>query len=177
MPSISARPDPNVTVSFVWSLYPSFRELVQEADAFVVGEVIAVKPGGERGEDFAVPQMQSRIWVTDVAKGSIERCATVVVEQSGGVQRDTHVHVGETPRPPFWLDPEDNPIFRVGERVALALDWNPRIRVYQFPVQGRFEVDGQGSVHPIRPQDPVVAGLDGLSIQQLLTRVAAPARK
>ncbi len=159
------------------------------------GEVVAVMPSKERGGG-STPFTRSRIRVTGVGKGDVAVGDIVVVEQTGGVYRATHLVEdqkrgaaplrpdapgGARPMPPASVEPvvflefEDDPLFCVGERVALALEWNRRLRVYQLEAgpQGRFEVDTRGNVRPMVRQDPAVSRLDGLSLRELLARVAA----
>ncbi len=73
------------------------------------------------------------------------------------------------------LEPDDHPIFRIGERVVLALEWSPALGLYQggSGPQGRFRVDDQDRVHPMLLDDPATASLDGLTVDELLARVEA----
>jgi hypothetical protein len=177
-----------------WPYLSSFEEIVQAADIFIVGEVVAVEPGVTTSP---MPKSDSKIRVTAFAKGSPPADGIVSVQQSGGIQDQTENNKdfagsgspaplppeappGAEPLPPrptlppfMLLEFDDDPIFRVGERVALALRWYPSLEMYQVVVgpQGRFQIDDQDRVHPMDPDDPAVAPLDGLTVDELLARV------
>ncbi len=178
-----------------WPFLASFEELIETADIFVVGEVVAVRPGESISGQIA--KSDSLIHVSASAKGDLPADSIVTIQQTGGVEDQTESNrdlsgspaplppeapPGAQPRPPgptlppFMLwELENDPIFRVGERVALALQWSPYIDMYQVWVgpQGRFRIDGQDRVHPMLLEDPAVGSLDGLTIEELLTRVEA----
>lgn len=178
-----------------WPFLPSFEELIETADVFVVGEVVAVRPGESISGKIA--KSDSLILVSSSAKGGLPAGSVVVVQQTGGVEDHTESNrdragspaplppeapPGAQPLPPgptlppFMLwEQENDPIFRAGERVALALQWSPYIDMYQVWVgpQGRFQIDDQDRVHPMLLADPAVASLDGLTIEELLARVEA----
>ncbi len=198
-PSPAAYPPddlPRRTGQGSWPFVSSFGQLVDAADLFVVGEVIKVAPAPDRGG--TLPYTNSTIHVTDVVKGRSESGDTVTVFQTGGVYSPTHAIEdqqkspgplpseapdGVKPRPPASVAPlvllefEDNPLFRVGNRVALALTWNPELPAYLLATgpQARFEVDDRGKVHPMAQDDPAVEPLDGISLEEFIARVRAAA--
>ncbi len=178
-----------------WPFLPSFEELIETADAFVVGDVVAVRPGEDiRGQ---AATSESLIHVSASAKGGLPVGSVVAVYQTGGVEDQTERNKdssgspaplppeappGAEPLPPgptlpplMLVEFDDHPIFRAGERVALALQWSPAIDMYLVWVgpQGRFRVDDQDRVHPMLLEDPAVGSLDGLTIDELLARVGA----
>lgn len=183
-----------------WELESTFDAVVEKADLFVVGEVIAVQPGREVAETptQSLPFTNSQIRVTDVGKG-VPRDDEITVEQTGGVYRPTHAiedsKLPVAPLPPdapsgvaplspaappskVLLELEDDPLFRVGQQVALALMWKPELNVYQIVnPQGRFAVRDDGTVQPILGDDPAVKDLAGATVEDLLQRVSAAATR
>lgn len=62
------------------------------------------------------------------------------------------------------LELRQDPLLKVGEKIAIALVWNADLKLYQrFAFQSRFAIDDAGRVHPFLRDDAVVAGLDGMS--------------
>lgn len=179
-------------VEVSWGSLPSFEEVIAAADIFIVGEVLAVGP---RETSSPMAKSQSQIHVTAMAKGSLAAGSLVLVGQIGGIEDQTkrnknrsrspaplppEAPPGAKPLPPgpslppFMLfEPEDHPIFRVGERVVLALYWSPLLGMYEGVrgPQGRFRIDAQDRVHPMDPDDPTTADLDGLTVEELLAHV------
>lgn len=177
-----------------WAFVSSFEKLVASADLFAVGEVIKVAPAPDLGG--SLPYSQSTIRISTVAKGRSETGELITVYQTGGVYRRTHAiedqlkrpgalppeaPAGMEPLPPASIAPivllelEDNPLFRVGDHVALALQWEPTVSAYLVVAgpQGRFRIDAQQTVHPLAASHPAVAPLDGVALQELVSRVAA----
>jgi len=187
---------PRMTGMGSWAFADSFDEIVDRADLFVVGEVVTIAPAPIEGR---LPFSMSTIVITEVLKGPLETGETVIVNQLGGVYAAAHMiddQQGspaslppeappdeEPPLPitsiaPFYLlDPEDNPLFRVGERVALAIESSSTLPGYVLVTgpQSRFSVDEQGRVSPVAHDNPVVAPLDGITVAELSQRVAAAA--
>jgi len=178
-----------------WPLFSSFDEVVDRSDLFVIGVVDGVRPGRMVG-DPALPFTNVDLAVIQAALGSIARGAVLTVEQTGGVYRPTHAAsdarlpvaplpseapAGMQPYPPpeisddpVVLEVRDDPLLRVGERVALALVWKPDLALYQLvSPQGRFNIDPFDRVHPQRQDDPAVGGFDGVSVGELIARVKA----
>lgn len=176
-----------------WAFLGSFEEIVEAADIFIVGEVIAVAPAPDRGR---LPGTNSTIRVTQIVKGRSETGDTITVYQTGGVYRRTHAikdqqgnpaplppeaPPGAKPQPPasiaplYLLELEDDPLFRVGESVALGLTWVSQRTAYLLVSgpQARFRVDERGEVHPMLDDHPAVSSLDGISLEELTARVAA----
>jgi hypothetical protein len=176
----------------------TFDQIVQQADLFIVGEVVAVVPGPECCGSYPLPHTDSEIRVTEVGKGQAAVMSTITVQQTGGVYRPLHeaehrrlspaplpsdAPSGAQPGPMESLPPlmllelDGDPLFRVGERVALALSSNPRLKRYQLVTgpQSRFEVDAQGKVRPVLSDDLAGASVAGLSVDALLARVKAVA--
>ncbi len=189
---------PRMTGTATWAFMSTFEELVDSSDLFVVGDVIDVAPAPDLGE--RLPYSQSTIRVSTVAKGRSETGGTITVYQTGGIYDRSHAiedqqkspgplppeaPEGMEPQPPASIAPfvllelEDNPLFRVGEHVALALRWDSTVSAYLVVAgpQGRFRVDAQERVHPLAAQHPAVAPLDGISLQELVARVSAASGK
>lgn len=168
---------------------------MRKADVVVVAEVSGTTPG-RTVTDFTgtdvTPFTNARLRVLNVGKGSLAIGQAIVVEQYGGMYRPTHriadsrlpqatvppaAGVGVQPRPaipvedrPILLELPEDPLLRVGEKVLLPLIWNGGFNVYQrFDFAGRFAVDADGRVHPFLANDPVVAQLDGLRVEELLS--------
>jgi hypothetical protein len=181
-----------------WAFVSTFEELVDSSDLFVVGDVIDIAPAPDLGG--RLPYSQSTIRVSTVAKGRSETGGTITVYQTGGIYDRTHAiedqqkspgplppeaPEGMEPQPPASIAPfvllelEDNPLFRVGDHVALALQWEPTVSAYLVVAgpQGRFRVDAQERVHPLAAHHPAVAPLDGISLQELVARVSAASGK
>lgn len=184
------------TVEVSWGYLSSFEEIIEAADIFILGEVLAVGP---RETSSPMAKSQSQILVTTSAKGALPAGSIVLVGQIGGIEDQTENNKdfggsgspaplppeappGAEPLPPrptlppfMLVEPDDHPIFRVGERVVLALRWSPLLGMYEGVrgPQGRFRIDAQGRVHPMDPEDPTVASLGGLTVEELLARVAA----
>lgn len=181
-------------VEVSWGFMSSFEEVIKAADIFIVGEVLAVGPRETSGP---MAKSQSQIQVTAMAKGSLPRDSFILVGQIGGIEDQTgrikdrsgrlaplppEAPPGAKPLPPgpsippfILFEPTDNPIFRVGERVVLALYWSPLLGMYEGVrgPQGRFRIDAQDRVHPMNPDDPATAALDGLTVEELFMRVEA----
>lgn len=180
-----------------WQTFSTFDEVVREADLFVVGEIVAVEPGREVAETptQSLPFTNSVIRVTDVAKGKLSSTGLITVEQPGGIYRPTHAiedaklppaplpsdaPSGASPLDPvvppdeLLLEVRDDPLFKVGENVALALVWKPKLGVYQIVnPQARFDVQTDATVQPILSDDPATKDLRGLRLDEFLRRVAA----
>lgn len=180
-----------------WQAFSTFEEVVREADLFVVGEIVVVKPGREVAEipTQRLPFTDSVIRVTEVAKGAPPSTGLITVEQVGGVYRPTHAIEdaklppaplpADAPRgasplepvvPPdeLLLEVRDDPLFKVGETVALALVWRPRSGLYQIVnPQGRFAIRSDATAQPILSDDPATEDLRGVRLDELLRRVAA----
>jgi len=176
-----------------WILYPSFADVVAAADLFIVGQVVEVSAGPGAGTTYPLPTTVSRVRIAQVAKGAPPADGSVRVEQTGGVYRPSHAiedarlspgplpsqaPAGASPLDPgtppqqVLLELEDDPLFRPGERLALALQWVPQRGTYRVVnPQGRFAVDEAGRVAPILRDDPAVQGLAGLAADELLERV------
>lgn len=176
-----------------WILYPTFEEVIAEADLFVVGDVVSVSPGREAGATYPLPTTVSEIKISDIAKGSSPSGGLVKVAQTGGIYRPTHAisdaKLSPAPLPPeapagaeplgpgtppaeMLLEVADDPLFRPGERVALALRWVPELGVYLLVnPQGRFAVSADGLVTPTLKEDMAVDGLSGLPVAELLDRI------
>lgn len=176
-----------------WGFLQSFDEVIEVGDVFIVGEVLTIVAADT---DEELPTSDSRVRMTDVSKGDLQTDTVVTVQQTGGVIDRTEAienqkrspgplppeaPPGVEPLPPVSIPPlmllefDEDPLFLVGERVALALEWNPRLKLYQVVAgpQGRFRIDEQDRVHPMVPGDPATASLDGLTIDELLARVEA----
>ena len=133
-----------------WQEFSTFDEVVRQADLFVVGEIVAVAPGREVAETptQSLPFTNSVIRVTEVGKGTRPSTGLITVEQTGGIYRPIHAIEdaklppaplpSDAPREASPLDPvvppdalllevKDDPLFKVGEDVALALVWKPKL--------------------------------------------------
>ncbi len=132
--------------------------------------------------------------MVSAAKGPISAGEVIEVEQTGGIYKRTRalenqLHSqaplpsaapsGLQPLPPASIAPfvllelEGDPLFRVGEEVALGLRAIPDSERYVLVgPQGRFTVLADRTVRPILDDDGVVAPLDGVSMDELADRVA-----
>lgn len=184
---------PRAVARASWVLYPTFAEVIAKADLFVVGTVTAVSPGSDAGSKFPLPTTVSEIDVSEVGRGSMPGGGVIKVQQTGGVYRPVHAREDAklspaplpadapegveplspgTPPERLLLEVDDDPLFRPGERVALALRWVPEFGVYQLVnPQGRFAIGEDGRVTPILADDAAVKGLSGLSVGDLLEQV------
>ena len=176
-----------------WILYPTFGEVIAEADLFIVGDVVSAGPGREAGTTYPLPTTVSEIRIVDIAKGSSPTVGLVSVEQTGGIHRPTHAiedaRLSPAPLPPeaptgakpldpgtppdeMLLELADDPLLRPGERVALALRWVSELEVYRLVnPQGRFAITADGFVTPILREDSAVRGLSGRTVAELLDEV------
>lgn len=188
---------PNTTAEASWVAFSSFEAIVRKADLFVVVEVVGSAPGRKvadyTGTDVT-PFTNVQLKILDIGKGNAASGQVITIEQYGGLYRPTHAIAdsrlsqaplplaagpGVQPLPPASIPDQDvllelrqDPLLKVGEKVAIALTWNADLGLYQrFAFQSRFAVDGLGRVHPVLRDDPVVAGLDGMSLPQLLAVV------
>lgn len=189
---------PRTYATAAWPLFKTFDGVLAEADVFVVAEVVAVRSGRTFGDVQPLPSTDVDLLVTNVGKGELRAKDIVTLTQTGGLYRPTHIvndakgSVAPLPSDappgvepyappsltdtPVLLQLDDDPLLRVGERVALALRWVPDLKVYVLlNPQGRFNVDLAGGVHVVRKDDPAVAGLENLTIEQLIARVGAAA--
>lgn len=187
---------PRTYATASWPLFKTFDGVLAEADVFVVGEVVAVRSGRTFGDVQPLPSTDVDLLVTGVGKGELRANDIVTLTQTGGLYRPTHIvndakgsvaplppdaPPGAQPYPPppanaepVLLELQDDPLLRVGERVGLALRLVPDLDVYVLlNPQGRFNVDSAGRVHVVRKEDEALAGLDGLTVEQLLARVRA----
>jgi hypothetical protein len=188
---------PRVVGSASWPLYSSFDEVVQRADVFVIGTVVAVAPGREVADETGqrLPFLNSQLRVTRIAKGTVSPGETITVEQTGGVNRPTHAiedaklspaplpsdaPSGVRPRPPvappaaILLELEGDPLFKPGEETALALVWKPELGVYQIlNPQCRFNVRPDETVMPVLRDEPAVQGPAGKTVDELVRAVSA----
>lgn len=183
-----------------WPSVDSFEELVDGADLFVIGEVTNVAPsvGPDDVLPDVMPSTNSTMLVTSILAGHSETAQTITVSQTGGLYWPAHMiedhkktvaplppdaDPGASPRGPasiaplYFLELADDPLFRFGERVAIALDWNPTLSAYVLATgpQSRFSIDENDRVHPVAHSNEVVAPLDGITVADLAQRVAAAA--
>lgn len=189
---------PRMESSVSWPAAASFEDLIAAAHTFIVGDVTEIElvPSVGPGD---LPHSTSTILLSDAVMGEPQPGDTISVSQTGGAYIPHHfgqewqttappmppdAGPGERPAPPasgpglYLLELEDDPLFCVGERVALALsriDDQPGHVLATGP-QSRFTVDDHGRIHPIVQDDPAVAPLDGMTIEQLLQRVESAAR-
>ncbi len=188
---------PKTTAEASWVAYPSFEAIVRKADLFVVAEVVGTAPG-RRVTDYTgtdvTPFTNVQLKILDTGKGGAAAGQTITIEQYGGAYRPTHAITdsrlpqatlppaagpGVQPLPPAAIPDRDtllefrqDPLLKVGEKVAIALIWNADLGLYQrFAFQARFAVDAAGRVHPFLRDDPAVAALDGLPLAQFLAVV------
>ena len=190
-PALAYPPDlPRAEGRATWLLYATFAEVVAEADIFIVGSVVSVGPGREAGQKYPLPTTVSEIKVSDTGKGSIAAETVIKVEQAGGVYQPVHaaehagLPIGELPpeapagaqpldpgKPPseMLLEIVDDPLFRPGERVVLALRWVDQFGVYRLVgPQGRFVVGSDGRVNPMLTDDAAVRSLAGRQASELV---------
>jgi hypothetical protein len=192
---------PKTIADASWVGYPSFEAIIRKADLFVVAEVVGTTPGRKvtdySGTDVT-PFTNVQLRVLDVGKGDARAGQVITIEQYGGLYRPTHAIAdtrlpqatvppaagpGVQPRPPAAIPDRDvllelrqDPLLKAGERLAIALTWNNDLKLYQrFAFQARFAIDDAGRVHPVLRDDPIVAGLDGMSVSQLLKVVGRAA--
>lgn len=79
-----------------WPFLPTFEELIETADLFVVGEVVAVGPGETSG---GVATSNSLIHVSALAKGRLPAGSVVTIYQTGGVEDQTESKQGPFGQP------------------------------------------------------------------------------
>lgn len=195
--AVASRDEPGISAEAFWVRFPSFAAIVQKADIFVVAEVIGTTSGRTvadyTGTDLT-PYTNVQLRILDIGKGKMSVGHIVVMEQYGGLYRPSHAisdsrlpqaplpsaaGAGVQPQPPAQIPDRDvmlelgqDPLLKVGEKVALPLIWNGQLNLYQrFAFQGRFAVDPDGHVHPFLRDDPVAAPFDGMSLTRFLAGV------
>lgn len=149
-----------------------------------------------------LPTTNTSLFVEMVIKGDVKVKSTVTVEQTGGIYVQTNrkeqlkesisklpVEAGETPegyeqrlrdneqekqnfKETVWLELDEDPLFEIGEKDLLFLDWISELNVYQFIPQGRYQVEANKLVS-LYPEDSVSKYLNGKILDKVLKEILA----
>lgn len=149
-----------------------------------------------------LPTTDTIIFVETVLKGDVKVKSNITVEQTGGTYVQTNrkeqleesipelpVKAGETSEgyaqrlkdheeekqnfeEIVWLELQEDPLFIVGEKDLLFLDWVQELNIYQFIPQGRYKVEANKLVS-LYPEDSVSKYLNKKALDRALKEISA----
>jgi hypothetical protein len=174
---------PTTELHASWAFKPrNLDEAKDKAENIVEAEVVSVKAGadiitqadGEPNGEDRIPTQVVTLKVLKSHKGKHKAGDSIELFQTGGL-RAFEETAGEPPKDQMRVQAqkvilEGDPLYQVGDKHMLMLDQGPRGLQKTIAPQGRFKIEGNGTVTPT-VDDEVTRPIKGKALSELQKQV------